>query len=419
VLARILSCHAHQSPLRSMGREKRVILRCRRCAAQYERVHVAKCKQCGGIVDPCYDLTRARIADDDGDSLRRYFDLLPLESSEHVHGGCEPTPLVHARELGHRYELDQLWLKDETGHPTRTTKDRMAACTLSRFQELGIGTFVASSTGNSSTSFAHWIDRHARGKLHAHLFSGAGWVSRHQYCDHGGVSLHVVEGTFVQTGAAAKAYAVEHELIWEGGFFNPSRREGLKLAYLEALDALPREPTVIIQAISSGMGLYGGWRGACEYRALGRLRSTPRFVCVQQRSCAPMVRSFESGSAEVRPEFIVENPTGIAEAILRGDPTASYPYMHRIVTATNGTFIDVTREEIEIAQRTLMEDEGFRACPASAAAIAATRKLRSRGFLTAEDVVLVNVAGGMRPEAYGCVDDAQLDETLTAAPAGV
>ena len=80
-----------------------------------------------------YDYARARITDD-GDSLERYFDILPLESTEHMRGGVEPTPLVHARNLGRRYGLEQLWLKDETGHPTRTTKDRMAACTLSRFR---------------------------------------------------------------------------------------------------------------------------------------------------------------------------------------------------------------------------------------------------------------------------------------------
>jgi threonine synthase len=365
-------------------------------------------------VDPVYDYARARLTND-GDSLERYFDILPLESTEYMHGGVEPTPLVHAKDLGRRYGLEQLWLKDETGNPTRTTKDRMAACTLSRFRELGVDVFVASSTGNSSTSFAHWIERYGAGSLHAHLFCGANWVARHQYCDHDGVSLHVIDGTFVQTGAAAQAYAAENHLVWEGGFFNPSRREGLKLAYLEALDALPREPTVVVQAISSGMGLYGGWRGVRDYQALGLLHSTPRFICVQQRSCAPMVRSFESGSRVVLPEFVVENPSGIAEAILRGDPTASYPYMHRIVTESKGTFVDVTQQEIEVAQRTLKHDEGLRACPASAAAVSAVFKLRRRGFLAADDVVLVNVAGGMRPEAYGCTDDEELDKTLEGA----
>jgi threonine synthase len=397
-----------------LERQKLVVLRCDNCGWRYQRQHVTKCRKCKGVVNPEYDLAKAQIVDSD-DSLERYFDLLPLECEIAARGGAAATPLLHARALGARYDLEHLWLKDETRNPTRTTKDRMAAVTLSRFREIGVSEFVASSTGNSSTSFGRWLFDFGERQLHAHLFCGKAWVRRHQHCDHDAVTFHVVEGNFVETGAAAQAFAEDKGLIWEGGFFNPSRREGLKLAYLEALDALPREPTVIVQAISSGMGLYGGWRGVNEYLALGRLRSLPRFVCVQQRSCAPMVRCYESRVPEMRPECIVKEPVGIAEAILRGDPSGSYPHMYRIVKRSGGTFSDVTQHEIEEAHAALMLDEGLRACPASAAAVAAVRKLRRRNFIAADDVVLVNVAGGMRPQAYGCEDDAELDERLGSA----
>jgi threonine synthase len=378
--------------------EKRVIMRCVRCGHDVEHEHVTACHRCGGTVDPVYDLRTARIGDEE-DSLLRYFDILPLESRDAARGGFAPTPLLHARDLGHRYGLEQLFLKDETGHPTCTTKDRMAACTLSRFSELGINEFVASSTGNSSTSFAYWVSQYGGGSMRAHLFSGADWARRHQHCDHDGVSLHVIDGTFVGAGAAAKQFAFDHAITWEGGFFNPARREGLKLAYLEAFDQLPREPSVVIQAISSGMGLYGCWRGINEYQQLGRLAATPRLVCVQQESCAPMVRCFEHGSREMLPRFIVPNPSGIAEAILRGDPSGSYPYMYSIVTESGGAFVSVSSDEIEVAQLAMEEDEGVRACPASSAAVAAAQKLRHRGWIDPDDVVVVNVAGGIRPEA--------------------
>ncbi len=398
-----------------MSRHKRVRMRCSRCSEEYEHKHVIRCERCGSTVDPVYDLTRVRIGED-GDSLSRYFAILPLGSKDDARGGCEPTPLVHAREAGRRYGLNQLFLKDETGHPTRTTKDRMAAVALSRLRELGVDDFVASSTGNSSTAFAYWIENFGADSLHAHLFCGAGWVSRHQHCDHDGASLHVIDGTFVKAGAAAKKFAADTGLVWEGGFFNPCRREGLKIAYLEAFDQLPREPSVVIQAVSSGMGLYGCWRGVCEYRALDRLTAAPRFVCVQQESCRPMVRSFERGSSEMLPEFIVSNPTGIAEAILRGDPTGSYPYMHRIVTETQGTFLAISQIDIEAAQANLAEDEGIRACPASAAAIAGARELKRSGWIGPDEVVLVNIAGGTRPRAIDGSEEATLTHAFGAPP---
>ena len=379
-----------------MSREKAVVYACTRCPARYEKRHIGKCDRCGSVVDPIYDLSRAQVNTDAGSYIERYFDLLPLEHLEHASGGHEPTPVVRATTLAHRYKLKDLWLKNETVNPTRTTKDRMAACSLSRFRELGIKAFVASSTGNSSTSFGRWIAQHGEGGLHAHLFCGSAWFGRHQHCAHDDVTLTAVDGTFVEASAVARQYATTEGLVWEGGFFNPCRREGLKTAYLEAFDQMPRQPSVVVQAVSSGMGMYGAWRGAKEYYRLGRLRRLPRLVCVQQSSCAPMVRSFERGASEICPEFVLADPQGIAEAILRGDPSGSYPYVCKIVKESRGTFRDVTREEIEETQQLLFEDEGLRACPASAAAVAGVTRLRSESALSEDDVILVNLAGGIR-----------------------
>jgi threonine synthase len=379
-----------------MSREKRVVFACTRCRGRYEKRHIGKCEHCGSAVDPVYDLSRAQINADAGSYLERYFDLLPLEHMEQASGGREPTPVVKARTLGRRYKLKELWLKDETVNPTRTTKDRMAACSLSRFRELEIKAFVASSTGNSSTSFGRWIEQHGKGKMHAHLFCGSTWFGRHQHCAHDDVTLTAVDGTFVEASAAAQQYAAIEGLVWEGGFFNPCRREGLKTAYLEAFDQMPRQPSVVVQAVSSGMGIYGAWRGAKEYHQLGRLRWLPRLVCIQQSSCAPMVHSFERGASEMCPEFVLGEPEGIAEAILRGDPSGSYPYICKIVKESRGTFRDVSREEIEETQQLLFEDEGLRACPASAAAVAGVTRLRSESALSDDDVILVNLAGGIR-----------------------
>ena len=64
------------------------------------------------------------------------------------------TPLIHAKNLGDVIGHPKVYLKDETKHPTRTTKDRMASGVYSYFREIELFEFVSSSTGNSSTSFA-------------------------------------------------------------------------------------------------------------------------------------------------------------------------------------------------------------------------------------------------------------------------
>jgi threonine synthase len=371
---------------------KQMRMECSRCGRVELYRFVLRCARCQGLLDPVYDLSAVQFRDSPS-PLERYFDLVPLESSESIlYIGEGNTPCVRADALGQRFGLPFLYLKNETANVTLTTKDRMAACVISQFAELGIKEFVASSTGNSSTSFAYALGW--REDITAHLFTGTDFVSRHGYHHYPNVELHVIEGDFMMAGIAAKQFAHEKGIPFEGGFFNAARREGLKLAYLEAFDQMPAQPTVVIQAVSSGMGVYGAYRGACAYRELGRLERMPRFVCVQQESCAPMCMAFKEDSALIKERHIVSQPTGIAKAILRGDPSASYPYLYRIVRSSNGTFVSVTAEQIMAARHHVLADTGIGVSYEAAAAVAAIPLLASDGWLDSSDVVLVNLTGG-------------------------
>ena len=146
-----------------------------------------------------------------------------------------------------------------------------------------------------------------------HSFAGREFVNRHEYHDGPGVTLHVFDGNYVEASNAAKRFAAEQGLIFEGGFFNYARREGLKTAYLEAYDAIPDGPDVVVQAVASGMGLYGGHRGMREYQRLGRLHKTPSFRLYPTRYVRPnglrlqcMARtSFGSGTSSRTPTALL------------------------------------------------------------------------------------------------------------------
>ncbi|MFD3998160.1 pyridoxal-phosphate dependent enzyme [Streptomyces sp. NPDC058548] len=368
---------------------------CVRCGASRPYAAVDPRCSCGGLLDPVYDLTAARVREDEEVPSARYFDLLPLHRAESaLHIGDGNTPCVRARTLGSRLGLDHLYLKDETCNATRTTKDRMAACVLAVLQEHRVSEFVASSTGNSSTSFA-WGLRFTEA-MKVHLFTGRDFVDRHQYTHHPGVELHVVDDDFVGAASAGRAFAADQELLFEGGFFNSARREGLKLAYLEAYDQMPSPPAVVFQAVSSGMGVYGAHKGAQEYLAMGRLPTLPRFVCVQQLSCAPMWRADREGSNRIQPHHILHRPQGLAKAILRGDPSNTYPFMRAITAGTGGGFAGVDDDEMVRARRWLAEDEGIHVCFAAAAALAGVAQLAARGEIGRDEPVLVNLTGGER-----------------------
>jgi threonine synthase len=349
------------------------------------------CAECDSMADVEYDLARVELRDSPNPYVR-FADLAPVADLDLLPGDAEFTPTVHATALGEKVGMDWLYLKDETGLPTGTTKDRMAAISLPFLFEHGVRGFCTSSTGNSSTAYAQSISRTPG--LTMFLFTAEQF--RHRVQAFGGdqvVNFVLRDATFVEAFDAARDFALEHGLSSERGFFNPGRREGLKMAWLEAAEQVPRTIDWYVQAVSSAMGVYGVYQGARQLHGLGRIERLPRVLCVQQETCAPMVTAWRDGSEVIRPQDIVERPVGIASAILRGNPSRAYPYVRDIVVESGGTFASVSEAHIREA-RTLAEDlEGISPCFAAAAALAGVVKLRRSGELPADHTVLVNVTG--------------------------
>jgi threonine synthase len=154
-----------------------------------------------------------------------------------------------------------------------------------------------------------------------------------------------------------------------------------------------------VQAVSSAMGVYGAYKGAKELLQINRLQRLPRLLCVQQETCAPMVRAFADGSETIRPEHLVARPTGIAEAILRGDPTRAYPYVRRIVMESGGGFVAVSEAEIREARRRVEDSEGISPCFSASAALAGLIKLARDDSFPRSSVVVVNLTGGDRSDS--------------------
>jgi threonine synthase len=111
-----------------------------------------------------------------------------------------------------------------------------------------------------------------------------------------------------------------------------------------------------------------------------------------------MVSAWAAGSSRIRPEDVVARPAGIATAILRGDPSRAYPYVHAIVAESGGAFVAVGEDEIREARDLVEELESLRPCFSAAAAVAGVAKLRRLGDLPPDATVLVNLTGRDRSE---------------------
>lgn len=370
---------------------------CAACGLRWPGRFLPVCAACGGLIEIHYDLAAVRIRDADQGTFGRYRDLLPVSDLQLLGGGLPVTPTVHARRLGRELGLDRLYLKDETCLPTGTTKDRMAAVALAYLHEAGVNRVCVSSTGNSSTAFAYALERFPDMELS--VFTAATFERRVSSFGRPNVTHFVLEGaTFDEAGREAAAYAGRHGLVFERGFFNPGRREGLKTAWLEAVEQVPHPIDWYVQAVSSAMGVHGVFKGARELLALGRIDRLPRLLCVQQGSCAPMASAWAESSETIRPHHVVRRPDGIAEAILRGDPSRVYPYVRSVVLDSRGTFAVVTEEEIRAARAMVEQLEGIRPCNAASAAVAGVAQLARSGRLAADETVLVNLTGRERAE---------------------
>jgi threonine synthase len=226
-----------------------------------------------------------------------------------------------------------------------------------------------------------------------HLFVGAAFQERVRFADgNPGVVLNILEGnSYAGVSNYARGEAERRRLPFESSFFNPARREGLKLAYFEAVEQVLDEIRWYFQAVSSAMGAYGTWKGAKELQALGMVHVPPRIVCVQQESCCPMVKAFEEGSPTIKRHHIEPDPSGIAKAILLGDPSDCYPYVYEVVKESGGAFVRVSESEIREGRARLAELEGIDCGYNAATTIAALIRMASQQAIRADETVLLNL----------------------------
>src|SRR4029079_6336716 len=175
---------------------ERYTLVCKDCGAEQPADYASFCA-CGGLIEARLDLATARLRESD-DPHQRYFDLIPVRDENLLAPGLR-TRTVHARNLGPRFGLNQLYLKDETENRTGTTKDRMAAVALPFLYEGGVRHFCTSSTGNSSTGYAQAMGQIP--EMQMELFTAEDFKDRVHYAPTPQVRHHVLkEASFVDAG---------------------------------------------------------------------------------------------------------------------------------------------------------------------------------------------------------------------------
>ncbi|MFC5949289.1 threonine synthase [Pseudonocardia lutea] len=372
-----------------------VALSCRECGHRTPLAAEFACPQCFGPLEIAYDfpkVTRESI-EAGPKSIWRYKDLLPVPANVQAFPNTEPgfTRLIQADRLAAELGLRKLWVKDDTGNPTHSFKDRVVAVALAAARELGFSVLCCPSTGNLANAVAAAAARAGWDSV-VLIPSSLEQAKITTTAVYGGTLL-AVDGNYDDVNRLATELAAEHE---EWAFVNvnvrPYYAEGSKTLGYEVAEQLGwRLPDQIVVPVASGSQLTKVDKGFGEFVRLGLVEEKPYTIFgAQATGCSPVASAFEQGHDVIQPV----RPDTIARSLAIGNP-ADGPYVLDSVRRTGGAVGHVTDEEVVEGIRLLARTEGVFAETAGGVTVATAKKLIEAGRIDpdAETVLLITGDG--------------------------
>jgi threonine synthase len=378
-------------------------LACHRCSWRGEISNLYACPACGSSLLVAYagDYQPSDGTDDRG--IWRYRSFLPA-TAEPVTLGEGDTPLLEARRLD---PSGGLLLKNETGNPTGSFKDRPVSVATTVARELGLSGLLCASTGNTGVAVAAYAAR--AGLPAVCVVPESTPAAKMLQIRAVGARIVRVKGNYSDAYALARAAA--ENFGWANltsTYVNPYMLEGDKTVSFELFEQLEeRIPDWVLVPVGAGPLLAAIHKGFEELGASG-----PRMVAVQVAGCAPIARAFETGAREVR-EW--EHPVETAASSI-ADPLRGYPEdgtrTLSVVRESGGEAVAVSEEETRRATIDLARSEGLLVEPGAAVAVAAHRKLADQKSIREGETAVIVLTGhglkdpGAMQAAAGTADEA-------------
>ncbi len=379
------------SPARSLA--------CRECGNEVALAPVHVCAECFAPLEVKYDeerlqqVTRASI-EAGPNTIWRYAGLLPAgqDLATRVDLGAGMTQLREAPNLARVLGMKKLWIKDDSGNPTHSFKDRVVSVALSAARAFGYTTVSCASTGNLANSVA----AHAtRAGLRSVVFIPSDLeqgkvVQTAVY----GQTLVAVDGTYDDVNRLCSEIAEQEEWAFVNVNVRPYYAEGSKTLGYEVAEQLGwRLPQQVVVPMASGSLLTKVDKAFGELVRLGLVEESPYKVYgAQATGCSPIATAYENGWDTVKPV----KPSTIAKSLAIGNP-ADGPYALDVVRRTGGAMGHVSDELVVEGIRLLAETEGLFAETAGGVTVATLRQLLQRGEIDPDaETVLYNTGDGLK-----------------------
>jgi threonine synthase len=370
---------------------------CRECGHVSPLGPFYACPDCFGPLEVAYDfpsVTREHI-EAGPRNIWRYRPLLPVPADITGSPNLEPgfTRLIRVDNLGRELGIKNLWVKDDSGNPTHSFKDRVVAVAVSAARELGMDVLACPSTGNLANAVAA---AGARAGIKTVVFIPHDLEQPKVLATavYGG-TLVAVKGTYDDVNKLASEIAGE-QAGWAFANVNvrPYYSEGSKTLGYEVAEQLGwRLPEQVVIPVASGSQLTKVEKAFTELVRLGLVEDRPcRIFGAQATGCSPVATAFKAGHDVVRPV----RPDTIAKSLAIGNP-ADGPYVLDACLRTGGAVEDVTDEQVREGILLLARTEGVFAETAGGVTVATLRKLVQTGQLDPDaETVVFNTGDGLK-----------------------
>lgn len=395
--------------------DKFVGYRCSLCNTEYLPGQVTyTCPKDGGNLDVLLDYEGIRSKYQPEDivsrtdfSLWRYLPLLPVgeypgnNTTLHAVGW---TPVFGLSRLAQGLGLKHVWLKDESGNPTASFKDRASAIVVARAREIQAEVVITASTGNAGAALAGMSA--AVGQKAVILAPKTAPPAKVAQLLVFGATVILVDGTYDDAFDLTVEAANEFKWYCRNTGYNPFTAEGKKTAALEIwewwrtarqewLKPVGRtngdQPLTVFVSVGDGNIISGIHKGFKDLSRLGWLDRMPRLIGVQAEGSSAIADAYRSNAEKITPVSAKTLADSISVDLPRDGVRAV-----RAARETGGTYVTVSDTEILKAIASLGK-VGIFAEPAGATAYAGLVRAAADGLVREDEPILVmNTGSGLK-----------------------
>src|SRR6266567_3791803 len=370
-------------------------LQCVICGTAYDPAKIEyTCPACGplGVLEVQYDyariaqrISRVTLMNDHDSTFMRYRALLPLSYSlmEIPALAIGGTPLYPVKRLRSHLGMRDLWLKDDSRHPSASLKDRASIIAVMRANGR---TLACASTGNAASSLA--VQAASVG-LPCYIFvpynAPRAKIVQLLMC---GATVFAVQGSY--DDAFDLCIEACNTFGWynRNTGYNPYLVEGKKTVGLEIAEQMQWQvPDSVLVPTGDGCIISGVYRGFEDFYRLGIIDRIPRMIAVQAEGSPALVRALE-GDGIVRPFPAQTVADGISVTLPRNGAMAV-----KVIRESGGFGVTVSDQEILAAEKELARLTGVFAEPSGAAGYAGLVRLLREGRIEEDERTVLLVTG--------------------------